>query len=190
MTQTATDGTVETRDGTHVVRFERALHHSVERVWAAITEPDELVKWLGAAELDLVPDGRVQVRWLNVRSPDDDPTILRARVTEVDPPYLLEYEGEPHGVLRFELREAGEHCVLTFTSTVAGLTDEQLLMNLAGWNSHLDHLVDALDNDVSVDWWQWYDEHYPTTWQGHYDRYKERYAASGSSSTSTSTNSA
>ena len=33
------DGTLETRDGRHVLRYERRLAHPVERVWAALTQP-------------------------------------------------------------------------------------------------------------------------------------------------------
>src|SRR3954467_8673001 len=46
------DGTLETRDGRHVMRYERRLAHPVERVWAALTEPSELSGWLAAAGPD------------------------------------------------------------------------------------------------------------------------------------------
>lgn len=56
------DGVLETRDdGKHVVRFERHLAHPIERVWAALTEPDELVGWWGEAEVELVEGGQFTI---------------------------------------------------------------------------------------------------------------------------------
>jgi hypothetical protein len=37
------DGVLEKRDGKDVLRFERHLAHPIERVWAALSEPGELV---------------------------------------------------------------------------------------------------------------------------------------------------
>jgi len=59
------DGTLETRDGRHVLRYERRLAHPIDRVWAAVTEPGELRGWLADAEIDLVAGGQVRLRWLN-----------------------------------------------------------------------------------------------------------------------------
>jgi uncharacterized protein YndB with AHSA1/START domain len=36
------DATIEQHGDLYVIRFERFLRHPVERVWAAITEPDQL----------------------------------------------------------------------------------------------------------------------------------------------------
>src|SRR4051794_17744470 len=53
------DGTLDTRDDRHVMRYERRLAHPVERVWAALTQPSELRGWLADADIDLVAGGRV-----------------------------------------------------------------------------------------------------------------------------------
>ena len=42
------DGTLETIDGRPALRFQRRLAHPVDRVWRAITEPDELEDWFVA----------------------------------------------------------------------------------------------------------------------------------------------
>ena len=71
-----------------MIRLERRYDHSVERVWRAITDPDELRHWF--------------------------PGTLE--VTESDPPRLLAgtwYEDN----LRFELRPDGDGCVLTLSDT-------------------------------------------------------------------------
>jgi uncharacterized protein YndB with AHSA1/START domain len=65
MSAATTDGTLETRDGVHALRFERHLAHPIEKVWAALTEPDRMAEWLAAAEVDLVEGGRVRLTWLN-----------------------------------------------------------------------------------------------------------------------------
>ena len=54
------DGTYLEVDGRPAVRFERVYPHSVERVWAAITEPDELQRWFPSrVTLDPRVGGRV-----------------------------------------------------------------------------------------------------------------------------------
>jgi uncharacterized protein YndB with AHSA1/START domain len=52
-------GTIEEAGDKHILRYERRLDHPVERVWAALTEPEQLAGWLAAAdELELVEGGR------------------------------------------------------------------------------------------------------------------------------------
>jgi hypothetical protein len=100
------NGKLETVDGLIVIRFERLLDHSVERVWRAITEPEELRHWFPPGE-DL-------------------------QVSESDPPQLL--GGSWFGdTLRFELRPEGDGCALVFTHTFAGR--EKAARDAAGWDS-------------------------------------------------------
>lgn len=141
------DGTIETRDGSHTLRFERYLPHSIERVWAALTEPEQLVAWLAEADVNLSKGGRVQLRWLNSDS------IMNATIIQLEPPRLLEYAGDIHGVLRWELREARDGCVLLFSSTLPASVN-RLSETLAGWHVHLDFLAEALDGQA-VDWPHW-----------------------------------
>ena len=137
------DGTLS-RDGGHdVIRFERRIAHPVDRVWQALTDPDELRRWWGEAEVDLEVGGRFDVRWLNTDE-DGNGAHREARITRLEPPFLLETDGEPHGVLRFELRADGVETVLVFTSTL-DLPDEFRTMTIAGWHFHLDALGRALD---------------------------------------------
>ena len=39
------NGTLSTVDGRPALSFERRLAHPVERVWRAVSEPDELARW-------------------------------------------------------------------------------------------------------------------------------------------------
>jgi uncharacterized protein YndB with AHSA1/START domain len=170
VTTNPADGTIATRDGRHVMRYERRLDHPVPRVWAAITRPVELRAWLAEADIDLTVGGRVELRWLNTDD-EGNHAVARGTVTALDPPRLLELDTEPHGVLRFELRDDGAGTALTFTVTTPA-PNEHIASALAGWHIHLEHLADALDGH-SVDWPAWGTEHRPR-WDELHARYVAR----------------
>lgn len=164
--KSAADGTVETHNGSHVLRFERYLPHSIEQVWAAITEPEQLVAWLAEARVDPRKGGSVQLRWLNTDEHGNSANVvMNATITQFDPPRLLEYAGDIHGVLRFELKEAADGCVLTF-SNILPAPHTRLRESLAGWHVHLDFLAEALEGQA-VDWPRWPIDR----WTRHYERY-------------------
>jgi uncharacterized protein YndB with AHSA1/START domain len=173
------DGTLETRDGRHVLRYERRLAHPIERVWAALTQPGELRGWLADADVELVEGGRVRLRWLNTDD-EGNGAVADGTVTALDPPRLLELDTDPHGVLRFELREAGGGTALTLTVSLPA-PNEGVDLARAGWHIHLEHLADALAGRP-VDWPAWDAEHRPR-WQEIHDGY-------GASATSTSASAA
>ena len=60
-------GTMETTDdGRYVLRYERRLHHPIERVWEALTVPERVEEWWArAAVLELTEGGRARIEWLN-----------------------------------------------------------------------------------------------------------------------------
>jgi uncharacterized protein YndB with AHSA1/START domain len=161
------DGTLQRRDGEHVLRFERRLSHPIDRVWAALTQPAGLVGWLAEADVDLREGGRIELRWLN-HDDAGNSAVARGTVTALDPPRLLEYDTDIHGRLRWELRPDDDGCLLVFTVTTPA-PDEYLALVMAGWHIHLEHLADALDGRP-VDWPRWDAEHRPE-WQAHHDRY-------------------
>jgi predicted dithiol-disulfide oxidoreductase (DUF899 family)/uncharacterized protein YndB with AHSA1/START domain len=144
-----------------VLRFERYLHHPIEEVWAAITEPEQLATWLAEAEIELVQGGHVRLRWLNTD------TVMNATITQLEPPQLLEYAGDRHGVLRWELRKVTGGCLLTFSSTLPASFD-RVAESLAGWHTHLDFLAEALDGQA-VDWPRWPLDR----WTRHYGQYSQ-----------------
>ena len=174
-------GTIEGAGDKQVLRYERRLDHPVERVWAALTDPDELAGWLAAAdELELVEGGRIALRWLNTADADEwkkygvelgdhDPdTPARGTITRLDPPRLIVYETDLMGEMRWELRAEGSGCVLTFTNTVE-LPERFRGQTLAGWHVHLDHLAEALEGR-RVEWSTWTRE-YIEDWAEIRDRY-------------------
>ncbi len=164
------DGTFTRRDdGRLVLRFERSLPHPVEQVWAALTEPARLEQWLAAADLELVEGGSVELRWLNTDD-EGNTAVARGTVARLEPPRLVEYDTDIHGVIRFELREHGPGCVLVFTNETPAPAEYEAMV-AAGWHIHLDHLAGALGGDP-VDWPRWDEEHRPA-----WSRLRERYEA-------------
>jgi uncharacterized protein YndB with AHSA1/START domain len=175
-----TDGTTRRIGGKHVIRFERRLGHSIDRVWSALTEPREIAGWLGRAEFDLVEGGRVAIRWLNPISaeqrekyridiPDEALGEQRARggtITRLDPPRVLQYTLEDFGDLRWEIREEGSGCVLTFSHSLPEVEDHMVAQVLAGWHFHLDAMEGVLGGR-RIDWADWPIER----WAEHRDRY-------------------
>jgi uncharacterized protein YndB with AHSA1/START domain len=164
------DGTVEHRGGRTVLRYERRLRHPVARVWAAITEPARLREWLADADVELAEGGAAQLRWLNTDD-EGNRAVADGTVSALDPPRLLELDTEPHGVLRWELREAGGGTALTFTVSVP-VPNAGVELARAGWHIHLEHLADALDGRP-VDWPRWDADHRPR-WQELHDSYAAR----------------
>ena len=146
------DGTSERRGDQVVIRFERRLAHPIDRVWAALTSPDELLGWWGDAEVEPREGGRFVLRWLNTDD-DGNQAVMHATITAFEPPRLLETEGDIHGVLRWKLEADGDATVLTFTSTL-DLPDEFRFHVPAGWHFHLDALDDALEGHP-FDFSQW-----------------------------------
>src|SRR5437762_6910969 len=153
------DGTL-VRDGeNYAVRFERRLHHPVDRVWRAITDQDELRKWFpdGGVELELAIGGKVR---LAAEGWEDDNELVprEGTVTQLDPPRLLEFTwgDDP---LRFELTPEGDGCVLVFSQTFDGKAAAPRLA--AGWTICLGNLDALLDGTAaeSADWFPLYEQY-------------------------------
>jgi uncharacterized protein YndB with AHSA1/START domain len=160
MTTTQSLGTHERRDdGTHVLRYERHLRHPVDRVWRAITEPSEVVGWLADADIDLREGGRVQFRWLNTGDGGEQ-AVATGTVARLDAPWLVEYDTDIHGRLRFELEPEGDAATRLRLTVEHPDLDEHLDSVLPGWHVHLEHLDAALDGEP-VDWPRWNTEHRP-----------------------------
>jgi hypothetical protein len=98
-------GTLESADNGYRLRFERHYDHRAERVWRALTDPDELAHWFPPGE--------------------------QLEVTQSEPPRLL--AGTWYGdELRFELRPEGDSCLLVFTHSFAAR--ERAARDAAGWD--------------------------------------------------------
>ena len=153
----ATDlGTVhKTDDGRFAVRFERRLAHPPEKVWRAITEPDELRAWFPAVvDFPREPGATItfgatpeQVR----RGYVAEGFATHGRIVRIDPPWLLEFtwEGE---LLRWELTATESGTLLVFTNIVDS-QDKAVLVG-GGWHAGLE-IVEAQLDGKPIDWSAW-----------------------------------
>jgi uncharacterized protein YndB with AHSA1/START domain len=172
---TSDDGTLQIRDGVTVLRYERRLSHAVDRVWRALTDPEQLRGWLAEADLEPERGGRVELRWLNTDE-EGNSAVARGTVARWEPPRVLELDTDIHGRLRWELAPDGDGATrLTFTVEHATLPAEYVTKVRAGWHIHLDHLAAALDGRP-VDWSRWNEEHLPR-WKGIEARYAAQQTA-------------
>jgi uncharacterized protein YndB with AHSA1/START domain len=109
--------------------FVRTLPHPPAKVWAALTEPDQLRAWA-----PFVPDrdlGRTGPAILTMIDGETDMELPPATVNRADPPALLEYTWGGD-LLRWELATDGDGTRLTLRHTVA---DAQLVSKVAaGWH--------------------------------------------------------
>ena len=156
-------GTYETIDGKPAVRFERRYPHSLDRVWQAVTEPEELAHWFPTnVELDLREGGDMHFTF-----PNDEMEPMDGKVTVLDPPRRFAFTwGEEE--LRIELEPDGDGCRLRFTHLIS--TREQAARDAAGWHVCLDRLDSLLSGDAGEA---------PRTestseWSEHYEEYQRR----------------
>ena len=141
------DGTLERTDAGPRLRFERRLGHPPQRVWAAITEPEQLKAWF--------PDTIVVQEW-RVGAP------LRFEHAGLD----LNFDGEVLAVeegrllefrwgtdrIRFEVEPDGDGTKLTLLDTIDELG--KAARDAAGWHACLDALEASLSGEsVDADVW-------------------------------------
>lgn len=138
MTETAL-GTLRDDGERCAVRFQRLYDFTAEELWAALTDPGRLGRWLAhAPRFDREVDGEVELVFGD-RSGDQRAS---GRIVTWDEPRVLEYvwrfPGEDDSVVRFELhpRELGTLLVLDHRQLgrAAGAGYG------AGWHAHLDAL--------------------------------------------------
>jgi uncharacterized protein YndB with AHSA1/START domain len=144
-----------TDDGRWALRFERRFAHPAERVWRAITEPEQLREWFPAVvTFDLTPGAKlVFAPTAEQRRRYDLPEVSapNGEITQVDPPRLLEYTwGEE--ILRWELTADGDGCRLVFTNVFDDR--DSAAPAGAGWHAGLE-VVEAQLDGRRIDWSLW-----------------------------------
>lgn len=131
-------GDLEEQHGEARLRFTRRLGHSRERVWRALTEPGELSAWFPST----IDGERRAGAALSFQFGDEAGSVaMDGEMVVFDPPSLMEFRWGTD-VLRFELREDGDGCILTLVDTIddygKGARDA------AGWHACLDALEEQL----------------------------------------------
>lgn len=132
-------------DGRSYVEFERYLSHPVARVWAAITDPAELERWVPEFRLEPRQGGRYEFDFGGDEGNgcEGGPAVIAGTISRFEPMRVLEC-----GTMRWELHEEGEGCLLRFTDILNFDQDlsESAIENsvLEGWNEYLDRLEQAI----------------------------------------------
>lgn len=133
------------------LEFRRHYNHSPERVWRALTDPEELAAWFPSTiDGDRVPGATLTFRFEHVQV---DP--MHGKMLAFDPPALLEitWGGDR---LRFELEPDGDGTLMTFTVTLDELG--KATRDGAGWHQSLQGLERVLTGDrtreYDVDEWR------------------------------------
>lgn len=140
-------GTLERGDGTVTLRFTRQLAHPPEKVWRALTEPDQLEAWFPTTiEGELVPGAPLAFSFTRPALPR-----MSGHVLACEPPKLLEFIWDDE-TLRFELTARGSGTLLGFTATFAEVG--KAARDAAGWHVCLDRLVAATEGPADERWRQ------------------------------------
>ena len=144
--------TLQKENEIYTARYERQIHHSVEKVWAMLTDNDKLQQWFTELEVvDLRKDGLIKFDM-------QDGTFIDMKILDYEPLKVLAFEwGED--IARFELYPSSKGCQLIFIETLSSFT-EQTIKDLAGWHVCLDVVQTLLDGQsvASRDesWKVWY----------------------------------
>jgi uncharacterized protein YndB with AHSA1/START domain len=153
----------------NTVRFKRLVPGPVERVWQYLTESEKRRTWFAAGELEPRVGGSLELRFDNSNVTDDQTPpperfskyagvhISQHTITRFEPPRLLAFtwssgiDGGPSEVL-IELTPKGGQVELVLThSRISGR--EPAINFSTGWHTHLDVLVDRLNERAPIPFW-------------------------------------
>lgn len=149
--------TLDIGNGRSTLRFDRVLAHSRERVWRAVTDPDELVQWFPTAVIYEPRAGApMQFDFGGRHGLDAWP----GEVLEWDPPSVFAFAwGED--VLRFELSGEGDATRLIFSHSFAHEPGKEA-RDAAGWEAcfeAFDALLAGDPDPAGPDWARHHEEH-------------------------------
>lgn len=143
-------GAVRSADGTGVVWLQDRYDTDIADLWAAITEPPRLARWLGEVDGDLSLGGRFTAHfftsgWQGV-----------GRVEACDPPYHWlvqttddDSDGADEHAIEATLTSDGDHTVLVIEER--GIAVDQLAAYGAGNQMHLEDLAEHLTGRERTD---------------------------------------
>jgi len=141
MTEPAFGQAKFTRNGDVMeAKMKRVLDDSLDRVWVALTDSEELVKWLAPGEIELWEGGSAKLNFT------DSGIVIDSKVTAIEPLSILEYSwsgpGEPLRPVRWDMRPKGDEVELDLTLRMPASEDAG--RSCAGWDAHLEMLAAAL----------------------------------------------
>jgi uncharacterized protein YndB with AHSA1/START domain len=126
-------------------RLERHYPHDPAAVWAMLTEPQHLPKWLAPGTIELRQGGAVRIDFA------DSGVVIDSTVSAMTPLRTLEYSWssgqQPKRPLRWDLHPESDGTRLTLTVRLPA--GEDAAKACAGFEGHLAMLAAALE-DVPV----------------------------------------
>lgn len=141
----------------YVARYDRPLKHSIEQVWAALTENDKLARWMSNLIVEDLRDGGT----IKFDMKDGSGTFIDIKILDYLEYSVLEYEWGKDRV-RFELYPKPDGCLLVLKEFIGTLTDHTS-KDLAGWHVCLDLLSALLDGRhmefPKGEWEKWHDKY-------------------------------
>jgi len=140
-------GSLRSADGVGVVRMEDRYDTAIDDLWAALTDPDRLVRWYGKVEGDLRPGGEFR---MYLEADDIEST---GRVEACEPPRRLlvtnretdESYRKGQGVPPFDatieatLTADGDQTILAIE--IRGMPLDKIAFYGAGWQIHTENLA-------------------------------------------------
>lgn len=148
--------TLREHDGRAMLRLERRLAHPVEKVWRAVTTPEDIAHWFPATlEYDQHVGAPIVFSF-----PHEEVESSNGQVVELDPPRVFAFLWDAE-LMRIELTPDGPNgCLLVFTHI---FDDRPGAASFAtGWSVCLDALRMLLDDrpvDVPGGWDGMHDQH-------------------------------
>ncbi len=130
------------KEGFKVV-FERILAHSIQHVWEAITDPEQLRVWFTDVEMELKPQSPMRIIFR-----DQDRSITNGKVIEVKPPTRFVWTWETELAV-WELSELGQNQTrLVFT--YSKMEEKYAVGAAGGFDTVLERLQAFLGGDKTV----------------------------------------
>lgn len=152
-------GYKEERDGTTYVVFQRTFKAPIDDVWAAVTEPDRLVRWIGTWAGDPA-SGSVEFRMTAEAEDAPEEKILIDECSEPTRLVMRSARPDDHNEVwawQIDLAEADGVTTLTFAQEAVSVTLAESVG--PGWDYYLDRMVaaEAGEDLSSID----FDTYYP-----------------------------
>jgi uncharacterized protein YndB with AHSA1/START domain len=136
------DGQLEQDGDRWRLRFARRLPHPPDKVWQALTEPEQLSVWF-PTDID---GERSSGAPLKFRFREGEGPTIDGQMMTYDPPRVLEMRWGDEETLRFELQPVEGGTLLTFVNRLSH--PGKAARDAAGWHACLDRLASHLDGQT------------------------------------------
>ena len=120
------------------VQFKRVFNHSIQKVWDAITSPEQLKYWFTDVEVDFIPGGQIIFKFR-----DEAKSLSYGKVVSIEPPHKFVWTWEDE-LAEWNLEEFSKEktqLILTYSK----LPGEYALNAISVFHTLLDRLQERLD---------------------------------------------